>query len=326
MKKVLFIIAVSFIGCNQKSGTLNYNNHSSELNKLAPTPPMGWNSWDCFGVTVNEDQVKANAIYMAEKLKSFGWEYIVVDLGWYLPPEINTATFKMMHPPQSIDEYGRLIPDMVKFPSASGGQGFKPLADYIHSLGLKFGIHIMRGIPWQAVVSKSPVYGTSLKADQVCNPDDSCSWYNGMKGVDMSKPGSQEYYNSILSLYAGWGVDFIKADDMSSPYHAGEIEGLSKAISHSGRPVILSLSPGAAPLERADHLNKFANMWRISGDFWDYWPLLKKQFDLCRQWQYNIRPNHWPDADMLPKIHNRYFVTEILHHPQVMAYEKKRDI
>ena len=117
--------------------------------KLAMTPPMGWNSWDCFGLDVNEAEIKENAKYMATHLKEYGWEYIVVDLGWYAP-EVTTTNYKKKNIPMITDEFGRLIPVEERFPSSAGGKGFKPLADYIHSLGLKFGIHIMRGMPWIA--------------------------------------------------------------------------------------------------------------------------------------------------------------------------------
>jgi alpha-galactosidase len=300
VKPRLILIAFLVFSCTGKMTNENSAKVPIDINKLALKPPMGWNSWNCFGVDVNEQQVKENADYMAKNLKSFGWEYIVVDLGWYFPPEINTATFQMQKPPQSTDEFGRLIPDIKKFPSSSGGQGFKPLADYIHKLGLKFGIHIMRGIPWQSVQGKKPVKGTSFNASMISNPNDTCIWDNGMIGVNMNQPGAQEYYNSLVELYAQWEVDFIKADDMSSPYHKSEITGLSNAIKMSGRKIVLSLSPGAAPLEMASNLAENANLWRISADFWDMWSLLKNQFNLCRQWAPYIKPGHWPDADMLP--------------------------
>jgi len=267
---------------------------------LAERPPMGWNSWNSFGVTVTEEQVRANAAYMAEKLKAHGWEYVVVDLGWYLPPQIDTSTFKMKDPPQAIDTHGRLVPDVSKFPSAAGGRGFKPLADSVHGLGLKFGIHIMRGIPRQADAEGVTIAGTDVLSSRVFDKADVCDWYHGMYGVDTTKPGGQEYYDALVALYAQWGVDYIKADDMSRPYHAAEIEALARAIDKAGRPMVLSLSPGATPIEEAEHVKRHANLWRISPDFWDHWPLLERQFALCRRWQGHVSPGHWPNADMLP--------------------------
>ncbi len=294
---VCLLAGIIFAGCNSSS---KKEQKSGETEILAATPPMGWNSWDCYGVDVTENQVKANADYMAEKLKDSGWEYIVVDLGWYLPPEVSILSFQQEQPPQNVDVNGRLLPDERKFPSSIGGKGFKPLADYVHSRGLKFGIHIMRGIPWQAVENKILIKGTDIHADIIADKNDTCVWYDGMYGVDMSRPGAQEYYNSLLDLYAEWGVDYIKADDMSRPYHRNEITALHKAILHCDRPIVLSLSPGAAPIDEAEHLQKNANLWRVSNDFWDDWKFLKQAFVYARLWQPYIQPGSWPDSDMLP--------------------------
>ncbi|TWT72408.1 Alpha-galactosidase A precursor [Crateriforma conspicua] len=268
---------------------------------------MGWNSWDCFGVSVTEDDIKANADYVAKHLKQYGWEYIVVDLCWFAP-DANTDNYKKFGLHQLTDEYGRLIPDPVKFPSSAVGAGFKPLADYVHDLGLKFGIHIMRGIPWQAAENDLPIKGCDATAGQIAQPVDVCLWYANMYGVNLTRDGGQHYYDSLAELYASWDVDLIKADDMNSwdgegnhePYHTDEIEALAKAIDKAGRPVTLSLSPGAARVCNAAHLRRHANMWRISFDFWDEWESLQKQFDRCALWAPYIKQGHWPDADMLP--------------------------
>lgn len=274
---------------------------------LALRPPMGWNSWDCFGVNVTEEEVRQNAEFMAQHLKPYGWEYIVVDLGWYAP-EATKDNYKDTCIPFLIDEYGRLIPDEQRFPSAKGGLGFKPLADYVHSLGLKFGIHIMRGMPWNAAKNDTPIKGSQQKAGKVSNPEDQSLWYNSMYGIDCTKDGGRAYYRSIAELYASWGVDFIKADDlgswdgegMFSHYRVDEVEALSHAIAQSGRDMVLSLSPGAAYIGDAYHLRRHAHMWRISADFWDDWEALKRQFKRCHQWSSRVVPGHWPDADMLP--------------------------
>lgn len=266
---------------------------------LAITPPMGWNSYDCYGHLVTENDVKANADYMAAHLKEYGWEYVVVDYLWYAEG-LTSENIRFENPPQHIDEYGRLIPSPTLHPSSVNGKGFKPLADYVHAKGLKFGIHIMRGIPYQAIEKNTPVKGTNIKASEIANREDTCSWYQGLCGVDMTRPGAQEYYNSLLELYADWGVDFIKADDMSSPYHADEIEALQRAIRRTGRYIVLSLSPGPTFIGNPRHVSTHAQMWRISGDFWDQWPKLRHQFDLCRMWATFSGPGHWPDADMLP--------------------------
>lgn len=276
------------------------NAAAQKFEQLASKPPMGWNSWDCFGMDVTDEQVRSTADYMAKYMKNAGWNYVIVDMGWFYGEGLNTSNFRMTKPPQSIDDYGRVIPSLRKFPSAINNNGFKPLSDYVHNLGLKFGIHIMRGIPWQAVEKNTPVKGTPYKAKDISTVANACTWYHGMVTVDMTKPGSQEYYNSLIEQYAGWGVDYIKADDIINPYRTQEIEAISKAIKRVGRPIVLSLSAGPVSVENVDHLRLNANLWRISGDMWDDWSFIKNTFSLCRAWQDYIIPDHWADCDILP--------------------------
>ena len=265
---------------------------------LCPTPPMGWNSWDCYGAAVTEDVVRKNADYMATKLKKYGWEYIIVDIQWYEPNA--KSHYYNDYTPLLQDEYSRLIPAPNRFPSAADGKGFKPLADYVHSLGLKFGIHILRGIPRQAVKENTPIKGTDKRARDIAIVDSTCPWNTDMYGVDPTKEGSQEYYDSLFEMYADWEIDFVKVDDIARPYHKGEVELIRNAIDKTGRDIILSLSPGAASLNSAEHLCDHANMWRMTDDFWDQWEPLKDMFERCRNWQ-NLRiEGAWPDCDMLP--------------------------
>ncbi|HET7625380.1 MAG TPA: glycoside hydrolase family 27 protein [Verrucomicrobiae bacterium] len=264
----------------------------------APTPPMGWNSWDCFGATVTEPLVKANADYMAEKLARHGWKYIVVDIQWYEPQSGGWNYSK--NPEPVLDEYGRLLPVVAKFPSSKDGNGFKPLADYVHGKGLKFGVHLMRGIPREAVKSNTRILGSTHTASEIADRSSICRWNPDMFGVDMTKPGAQEYYNSVFDLLASWGVDFVKVDDLSRPYHKPEIEAIRKAIDQCGRPMVLSTSPGPTPISEAKHVVEHANMWRLTDDFWDEWRLLKHAFDTSNDWTPYRAPGHWPDPDMLP--------------------------
>lgn len=264
----------------------------------AEKPVMGWNSWDCFATTVTEAQTRAHADIMQAKLARFGWNVVTVDIQWYEP---NATGFDYRKDAKlEMDAWGRLIPAVNKFPSAAEGKGFKPLADYVHSLGLKFGIHLMRGIPRQAVAAKTPVKGTNVTAADIADPGSICRWNGDMYGVDMAKPGAQEYYNSLFEQFAAWGLDFIKIDDLSAPYHKPEIEGIRKAIDGCGRPIVLSTSPGGTPVTEGAHVMLHANQWRISGDFWDSWPQLFSQFDRLRYWTPFRGPGHFPDADMLP--------------------------
>ena len=267
----------------------------------ATTPPLGWNSWDCFGTTVTEQQVKEQADAMAKFLLPSGYKYLTVDIQWYEPEAKGHA-----YDPNAVltmDEYGRLTPGLKKFPSAADGKGFKLLADYVHSKGLKFGIHIMRGIPRQAVEKNTPVLGTTVKAQDIALTNSRCAWNPDMYGVDATKSEGQAYYNSIVQMYADWGVDFIKCDDISRPYdnvQKAEIEALRSAIDKTGRPIILSLSPGATPITAAEHVMNHANMWRITDDFWDRWGLLLAMFERLDAWTPYRGLGHFPDADMLP--------------------------
>lgn len=266
-----------------------------------PTPPLGWNSWDIFGTTVTEDQIKEQADAMAKHLLPSGYKYLTVDIQWY-EPESQTHAYNPKAT-LTMDEYGRLTPGLKKFPSAANGKGFKPLADYVHSKGLKFGIHIMRGIPKQAVEKNLPVFGTNVKAQDIAIKSSTCAWNPDMYGVDATKPEGQAYYNSIVQMYADWGVDFIKCDDISRPYdkiQQAEIEALRKAIDKTGRPIVLSLSPGATPVDKGAHVKDYANMWRITDDFWDQWGLLYAMFERLDVWTPFRGPGHFPDADMLP--------------------------
>ncbi|MGO4496146.1 glycoside hydrolase family 27 protein [Paenibacillus sp. 2RAB27] len=273
----------------------------------AATPPLGWNSWDCYGAAVTEEEVRGNAQYMAEHLKPFGWEYIVVDIQWYEPGAISSAYRPYV--PLEMDAFSRLLPAVNRFPSAADGQGFKPLADYVHSLGLKFGIHIMRGIPRQAVHADTPLFGTNASARSIAKTWDGaiCKWNTDMYGVDPVKEGAQAYYDSLFQLYASWGVDYVKVDDIADSLLYGiqldEIQLIRKAIDTCGRPMVLSLSPGPAPLEFAEELKANANIWRMTDDFWDIWRLLYGMFERCEKWAPHVGSGSWPDCDMLPLGH-----------------------
>src|SRR6266436_1130575 len=264
----------------------------------APKPPMGWNSWDCFATSVTEAQTKAQADQMARLLAQYGWRYIVVDIQWYEPhaKDFNyRPNAKLM-----MDEWGRLWPATNRFPSSANGVGFKALTDYVHGQGLKFGVHLLRGIPRQAVEQNTAIKGTSFRAADIADRTSACSWNGDMWGVDMTKPGAQEYYESVFALFAEWGIDFVKVDDISRPYHRSEIEAIRRAIDRTGRPMVLSLSPGETPLDAGEHVSRQANLWRVSDDFWDKWPLLLEQFERLEKWTPFRGPGHFPDADMLP--------------------------
>lgn len=279
---------------------------------------MGWNSFDAYDCAINEQQFRATVDYMARELRPHGWEYAVIDYIWFnpAPGAWHNPKRRLGHPDLrldaegrpidklAMDQWGRLLPAVERFPSAAGGRGFKPIAEYVHGKGLKFGIHIMRGIARQAYFENRPIPGTKYTARDIAEPWDTCRWCNNMFGVDSTKPGAQAYYDSLFRLYAEWGVDFIKLDDLLNPvYHKGELELVHNAIEKCGRPMVLSLSPGEAPLSQARHLQRNAQMWRVSADFWDNWKSLEHNFELLNAWSPWIGPGSWPDADMLPIGH-----------------------
>ncbi len=267
---------------------------------LAATPPMGWNSWNSFATTITEAQALVTAHIMAEKLLPHGYCVFTIDIQWYEP---NATGYDYRDKAElTMDGYGRLLPAPNRFASAADGAGFKPLADKVHALGLKFGVHLMRGIPRLAVERNLPILGTAVRAGDIADKTSICAWNSDMYGVDMTKPGAQAYYNSVFKQFADWGIDFVKMDDMSRPYadHYREIEAAQAAIKASGRPMILSLSPGETDIKWAKHVQTYAQMWRISDDFWDDWKLLQAQFKRLADWNPYREPGHWPDADMLP--------------------------
>lgn len=265
------------------------------MTRLAATPPMGWNSWDAFGNSVTEAETRANAEFLAERMAEYGWEYVVVDLQWYR----NGIRHSGDKP--RIDEHGLPQPSLERFPSAADGAGFKPLADYIHALGLKFGLHVLRGIPRRAVAADAPVKGSEYSAAQIPDRERRSSWVDDNWGIDHSHPGGQAYYDSLVRQFAEWGVDYVKADDMIAPYYADEVEAFWNAVQNSGRDIVLSLAPGMnLSVGHAEHLKSHSHLWRISADLWDRWRDIDAQFDLLREWAPHAGPGHWPDADMLP--------------------------
>ena len=267
---------------------------------LALTPPLGWNSYDAYGDSVTEAEVLANAEVMRKSMQPYGWDTIVVDYRWYDPGAYNNDPNSRTGAALALDEYGRLLPAPNRFPSAADGHGFQALATRIHGMGLRFGIHIMRGIPRNAVKRNLPIEGSAFHAADAGNTLDSCVWCPDMFGVHGDTEAGRAYYASLFRLYASWGVDFVKMDDTSLPYHTDEINAVRTAIDHCGRSIIYSLSPGETPITQAAHVAAHASQWRVSGDFWDNWESLDHEFALGSQWKAWAGPGHWPDADMLP--------------------------
>ena len=273
---------------------------------LVATPPMGWNSWDSYSLTITEPQFKDNVQWLDKHLKSFGWQYVVIDEGWYLSNPESGGKPAWQY---TLSSNGLYLPAVNRFPSAADGAGFKSLADYVHALGLKFGIHILRGIPREAEDKNLPIAGSPFHAAEAADRSDPCPWNPDNYGVKSGDAG-QAYYDSMAKLYAKWELDFVKVDCISQPYKDEEIHMLSRALQNSGRQIVLGLSPGPTPIEKADDARKWAQMFRISGDIWDLWEDgtganwwahgVHAQFDLAAAWAKYATPGRWPDLDMLP--------------------------
>ena len=281
---------------------------SNHAQTLAPTPPMGWNSWDAYGLTIDEADYKANVTVLAG-LQRYGWKYAVIDEGWYMA---NPFGHTLEERKYLWNGNGILIPVASRFPSSANGEGFKPLADWVHAQGLKFGIHIVRGIPRQVVNANLPIADSTFHAQDAADTTSPCPWDQGNWGVEDNAAG-QAYYDSMMKLYARWGLDFIKVDCISDrPYRPSEIHQIAAAIHKTGRPIVLSLSPGPTSLKNAVELGQYSQMWRIADDHWDVWTAahtpeqgefpfgIKDEFDRLAQWVPYVNPGNWPDADMLP--------------------------
>ena len=277
----------------------------------AYNPPMGWNSWDSYLTTITEKDVLANAAYLHDHLQALGWDTVVIDASWF---DSNAKSEGYNDPDKGarfcLDDYGRQIPSPVRFPSAADGKGFGPLADKIHALGLKFGLHVMRGIPRQAVRDAMPVKGTSYTAADVADmtPAHLCGWNSDNYALNHAHPGAQAWYDAQVDLFASWGVDFLKVDDMQAPFYPDEIASYAAAIRTAelkhGRPITLSLSPGTqVSVTNLDFLRTHAQMWRISDDLWDRWDDVRAQFARLARWAPLQEHGHWADADMLPLGH-----------------------
>jgi alpha-galactosidase len=263
---------------------------------LAKKPPMGWNSFDSYGVYLHESAAMENLEAFAQKLKPHGYEYFVIDAGWFGEFKLQEGT---IYPAEkhavklNFNEFGLLQASKTYFPN-----GIKPIVDRCHELGLKFGIHLMRGIPRSAVKANTRVKGTKYFAQDIADTNSICLWNQQNYGVEMTKPGAQEFYNSLVNQMAGWGVDFLKYDDIV-PFPE-EVKAVANAIAQCGRPMVLSLSPGGNV--DPNHLDAFkkAQMLRVTPDIWDEQKGIDECFEAWRKWQGKGAPGFWIDMDMIP--------------------------
>lgn len=318
MKTIKPLMLVSLLAAFTLSASAKGNKPQTGQDSVATfrtwamTPPMGWNSWDCYYSSVNEQLTMQNAHCLIDQdLLKYGWEYVVVDIRWYANhPSCGGGWYNQKNNGWAgdcvLDEYGRYLPSPTRFPSCmvnGKNEGFKAMADSLHKMGLKFGIHIMRGLPKYIVTNEK---NFKLKGSET-TPWDSvyasttpaCTWLKDNLTIRNNAYG-QLYYNSIFDLYASWGVDFIKIDDLSRPFYTDEIKMIRKAIDQCGRPIVLSLSPGKTRYDKAEDCLQLANQWRMMDDLWDSWSAVDLVFKEADFWSKYTRPGNFADCDMLP--------------------------
>ncbi|GMI75059.1 ARAPASE [Hibiscus trionum] len=285
----------------------------------ASTPPRGWNSYDSFCWTVSEEEFLQNAEIVSNRLKPHGYEYVVVDYLWYrrkVPGAyVDSLGFDV------VDEWGRPIPDPGRWPSSKGGKGFSEVAKKVHSMGLKFGIHVMRGISLQAFNANTPILdtikgsayeesGRQWRAKDIGLKERACAWMShGFMSVNTKLEAGRAFLRSLYLQYAEWGVDFVKNDCVfGDDLDVDEITFVSEVLRNLDPPILYSLSPGASVTPAmAKEVSGLVNMYRITGDDWDTWRDVLSHFDVTRDFANakmigatGLLGRSWPDLDMLP--------------------------
>jgi len=295
MRKLFLMLIAGFLVNLTNSGVVAQN----PVKRTAPL--LGWNSYNCYGTHVDEKYTKENLEAFIQKIKPYGYEFFVLDAGWFKHYDLKPGEYWPSEGDKShmcYDEFGRLLPSSVLFPN-----GLKPIIEYAKEHGIKFGLHLMRGIPREVVKKNLPIKGTKYFARDIANLKDTCVWSGQNYGIDMDKPGAQEYYNSVLELVTEWGVEFIKYDDIV--HKPREINAVADAIKKTGKRIYLSISPGddIDPANFATYQR--ADMIRISRDIWDLREDIQISFD---QWD-KLLPyadkGFWLDMDMIPFGHIR---------------------
>lgn len=291
------------ISASNKYGTTTTNIEIVPGPTLALTPPLGWNCWDSYGDNITESEFLANASAVAQYLKPHGWQYVVVDGGWYDPLAHDNHPLAYTNATFPVDQYGRLIPAVNRWPSSAGGKGFKLVADKVHAMGLKFGLHIWRGLPRAAVEANTPIMNSDSRSADIAVKTEVFYWYPFFYGMRFDTGAGQAYYDSLFEQFAQWGVDFVKVDHIIDDYSPEYIHAIHKAIAKCGRPMIFSASAGPLSTDEANDISTNANMWRITGDFWDSWGKLDATMDIAATWSVYAGAGHWPDLDILPLGH-----------------------
>jgi hypothetical protein len=260
---------------------------------IARTPPMGWSSWSTLRGAISESIIEAQAKVMHDQLAAHGYRYVNIDAGW-------TA---------GVDQYGRSTWNTTKFPD-----GIPAVAQYVHKLGLKFGIYLVPGVPKAALDANSPIKGTPYHVKDVIDPTQPGNTAaDGSGKLDFSKPGAVAYVQSQADLLASWGVDYIKMDFVGpgggrvATDNRTDIQVWRQALDATHRPIHLELS-NSLSFDNAAVWQKYSNGWRIEGDIECYshcvgltnWAVRASlRFDDVPKWVPFAGPGHWNDLDSL---------------------------
>ncbi|HEU5417015.1 MAG TPA: NEW3 domain-containing protein [Streptosporangiaceae bacterium] len=276
---------------------------TAEANGVGQTPALGWSSWSFIRHDPTAANIEAQALAMKTSgLAKAGFDYVNVDDFWYQCPGRQGP---------NVDHNGLWVTDSSKFPPSGSENGIQVVADYVHSLGLKFGLYVTPGISDQAVAQNTPIAGTSYTAGQIA---DGASEHNyncgGMQGIDYSKPGAQAFINSWADELASWGVDYVKLDGVGAG-DIGDVQAWSTGLQQTGRPIHLELSNSLA-IADASTWAQYSNGWRTGGDIECYgcesngssypltdWANIASRFSQVAQWQPYGGPGAFNDYDSL---------------------------
>ncbi|CAM0949326.1 unnamed protein product [Alopecurus aequalis] len=292
---------------------------SEASEQLAELPPRGWNSYDSFSWTVDENAYLQNAKILAEKLLPHGYQYAVIDYLWYR--RYVDGAYTDSYGFDNIDEWGRPFPDLQRFPSSNSDKGFSQIANKVHEMGLKFGIHLMKGISTQAFNANTPILdietgkpyvenGRQWAAHDIGLIHKTCTWMShGFMSVNTDIGAGRAFLRSLYRQYADWGVDFVKVDCIfGDDYSPKELITISELLQELDRPIVLSISPGTEVTPAlAENISEHVNMYRITGDDWDNWKDVSSHFAVSSAFAAankigatGLRGKSWPDLDMLP--------------------------
>ena len=239
--------------------------------RIALTPPMGWNSWNCWAQAVDQEKVLRSAhSLVASGLSQHGWAYVNIDDTWQGNRDAST----------------RALQSNEKFPD------MKVLCDQIHALGLKAGIY---STPWMTSYASCP--GGS-------GDDPAGRWDRASMGNNAyHRFGKYSFARPDARQWADWGFDYLKYD--WNPNDLPAVQEMALALRATGRDMVYSLS-NSAPLGHAAELGQWANSWRTTGDIWDTWDLPGPWQHGVSEIGFNQDPwagfggpGHWNDPDML---------------------------